>query len=130
MEQALINSQKEKVYNHIKQLYLPFTVVDVGWWYQISYPRLPSGKVDYATPMPFNTLIGDGNTPSALTDVREIGKYVAKIIVDERTVNKYVLIYNEVWKPNDVYDLVEKMSGEKVEREYVSSSSVTKTFLS
>lgn len=57
--------------------------------------------------------------PSALTDLRDIGKYVAKLIVDDRTLNKMVLVYNEIWTPNQVYDLMEKKSGEKLERSYV-----------
>jgi len=93
--------------------------VDVGWWYQISYPRLASGKIDYATPVPFNLLVKNGNTPSAITDVKDIGKYFARIIADERTLNRYVLVYNEVWKPNDTYELMEGLSGEKLERDYV-----------
>lgn len=113
---------KEVVYNHIRQLYLPYTFLDVGWWYQIAFPRLPSGKIDYVVGLPNNDIAGDGNVPSALTDLRDIGKYVAKIIVDERTLNKMVLAYNELWTPNQVYDLLEKMSGEKLDRKYVCAS--------
>lgn len=118
----LIPSQKEEVYNHIKKLYLPYTIVDVGWWYQIAFPALPSGKIDYMA-APMSTLIKDGNTPSALTDLRDIGKYIAKIIDDERTLNKYVLAYDELWTPNQVYDLLEKLSGETLERKYVRCGS-------
>lgn len=67
-----------------------------------------------------STLINDGNTPSALTDVLDIGRYIARIIVDTRTINKYVLAYSELWKPNDVYDLLEKLSGETIPRTYIS----------
>lgn len=116
---VLTGRQKEEVYNHIKRIHLPYTIVDVGWWYQIAYPRLPSGKIDYAA-MGMPTLIGDGTVPSALTDIRDIGKYVAKIIVDERTLNKYVLAYDELWTPNEVVDELERLSGEKIPREYVS----------
>jgi hypothetical protein len=64
-------------------------------------------------------LIGDGTTPSAFTDLRDIGKYVAKIIVDPRTENKMVFAYNTVTSPAKIFDTVEKLSGEKVERTYV-----------
>lgn len=30
-----------------------------------------------------------------------------------------VLAYNEMWSPNQVYDLLERLSGEKLERKYV-----------
>jgi len=114
--------QKEVVYNHAKKLFLPYTILDVGWWYQIAFPRLPSGKIDYAVGLPDSGIPGDGNVPSALTDLRDIGKYVAKIITDDRTLNKMVLAYNEEWSPNQVYDLLEKLSGEKLTRKYVSKA--------
>jgi len=115
--------QKEDVYNHIKKIKLPYTVIDVGWWYQISMPRLPSGKLDYlGTFTFFETLIIDGNTPSALTDVRDIGTYVAALIADPRTLNKYVLAYNEVWTFNDVYHKLEELSGEEIPRNYISEA--------
>ncbi|KAK6384153.1 hypothetical protein LTR65_009821 [Meristemomyces frigidus] len=115
-----LRDQKEVVYSHVKQLYLPYTILDVGWWYHISYPRLPSGKIDYAVGIPGQHIPGDGSVPSALTDLRDIGRYVARIIVDYRTLNKLVLVYNELWTPNQIYDLLERLSGEKLERQYNS----------
>ena len=67
-------------------------------------------------------IIGGGNVPSALTDMRDIGRYVAKIIVDERTLNRMVFAYNTVITQNQIYDLMEEISGEKLERNYVSNS--------
>lgn len=90
--------------------------MDVGWWDQIAFPPLPSGKIDYAANKLLSTMVLDGNTPSALTDLRDIGKYIARIIVDERTIDKYVLAYNEVWTPNQVYEMLERLSGEKPEK--------------
>ena len=115
-----IRDQKEEVYNHVKRLGLSYTIVDVGWWYQISFPSLPSGKVDYAVGIPNQKIPGDGTQGSALTDLRDIGQYMAKIVQDERTVDKYVLVYNEIWSVNQVYDAMERLSGEKLERRYDS----------
>ena len=111
--------QKEVVYNHIKQLYLCYTILGMGWWYQIAFPRLPSGKIDYAISIPTGEIPGDGNAPSSLTDLCDISKYVATIITDDRTRNKMVLAYNETWSLNQVFDLLEQLSGEKLERKYV-----------
>lgn len=66
-------------------------------------------------------IIGDGKTPSAITDLRDIGNYVARIIVDPRTVNKMVFAYNTVKTPEEIYSTLEKLSGEKLERKYVCS---------
>ncbi|KAJ5662295.1 NAD(P)-binding protein [Penicillium maclennaniae] len=119
-----LREQKEVVYNHIREIGLPFTIIDVGWWYQVSFPKLPSGRIDYASIIPVDEIVGDGNMPSALTDVRDIGRYVARIIVDPRTLNKMILAYNEVFSQNEIYDLLESLGGEKLERKYVSGPEV------
>jgi len=58
--------------------------------------------------------------PTALTDVSDVGRYVARIIADPRTLNRMVFAYGEVITANQVSDLVEKVSGEKIQRNYVS----------
>lgn len=73
-------------------------------------------------------IIGDGNTPIALTDLRDIGRYVSKIIVDDRTLNKMVLAYNTVMTQNQIYDLMEEISEEKIEKHYVRNQ-VLSSFL-
>jgi hypothetical protein len=115
-----LSPQKEIVYNQIRQLWLPYTIVDVGWWYQLSYPRLLSGRVDYAMTSGNDEIIGDGNVPTALTDLRDIGRYMALIINDPRTLNKKILAYNLVSTQNQIYNLMEEISEEKVDRNYVS----------
>ncbi|OTA94710.1 hypothetical protein M434DRAFT_253549 [Hypoxylon sp. CO27-5] len=122
----LAREMKEDILDHIKRLYLPYTAIDVGWWYQLSLPSLPSGriraKVEYST----TRIIGDGNLPWALTDNRDIGRYVAKIIADPRTLNKSVFIYSQVWTQNDVFNLLEKITGESVPREHVTKEELLK----
>ncbi|GJD04558.1 isoflavone reductase family protein [Colletotrichum higginsianum] len=116
-----LRDKKEDVLNHVQTLYLPYTVIDVGWWYQISLPRLPSGKINaVASPFP-DWIAGDGTVLSGMTDLRDIGKYVARIIADPRTLNQKVFAYTELLSQNDVYGLVERLSGERVEREYWSA---------
>lgn len=67
-----------------------------------------------------NEIVGDGTTPTATTDLRDVGRYVARIIVDDRTLNKMVFAYNTVVTQNQIYDLLEEISEEKVVRNYVS----------
>ncbi|KAJ5688901.1 hypothetical protein N7462_003293 [Penicillium macrosclerotiorum] len=116
--------QKEIVYNQIRQMWLPYTIVDVGWWYQLCYPRLNSGRVDYAMTSGNDEIIGDGNVPTALTDLRDIGRYMAMIIRDPRTLNKKVLAYNLVSTQNQIYNLMEEISEEKVDRNYVPEETI------
>lgn len=55
-----------------------------------------------------------------MTDLADVGRYVAKIVADPRTLNKMVFAYSELLTQKQVWDTVEKVSGEKVERKYVS----------
>lgn len=119
-----LRDEKEIVYNQIRQLWLPYTIVDVGWWYQLSYPRLVSGRVDYAMTSGNDEIIGDGNMPTALTDLRDIGRYMALIINDPRTLNKKILAYNLVSTQNQIYSLMEEISEEKIDRNYVSEETI------
>ncbi|KAH6893389.1 hypothetical protein B0T10DRAFT_546635 [Thelonectria olida] len=111
---------KEDVLNHIKEINLPYTIIDVGWWYQNTLPRLPSGKIDYAVKFPLDKVYGDGNLPTAVTDLRDIGTYVARIIADPRTLNAAVFAYNEIQTQEQILSLLESLSGESVPREYLS----------
>jgi hypothetical protein len=95
-------------------------MIDVGYWYQSSFPTLPSGRVDYASLLfPNTTIFGDPNMKTAFTDLHDIGPYVAKIVVDDRTINKYVFCYGELLSQEDVFVKMEELSGEKIERKYV-----------
>ncbi|KAH7180108.1 hypothetical protein BKA60DRAFT_649065, partial [Fusarium oxysporum] len=72
-----LHDKKEEILDYIQRIYLPYTVIDVGWWYQLTLPRVPSGKLDHGLAFPNNNIIAGGNTPSALVNVLDVGKYVA-----------------------------------------------------
>ncbi|RAH81521.1 NAD(P)-binding protein [Aspergillus japonicus CBS 114.51] len=119
--------KKEENLHHIQKLRLPYTYIDAGWWHQLTLPRLPSGRVDHLLPRPPaahpSLPLGlDGNVPTALADLRDVGRYVARIIADPRTVNKRVHVYNEVYTLNRVYEVVERVSGERLGRRFVSEA--------
>jgi hypothetical protein len=87
---------------------------------KISYPRLPSGRVYYAMLMKEATIYGDGNAPNVLTDNRDIGRFVARIIKDERTLNKRVFTHSDVLtQKKKIWTLIEEKSWEKVETQFV-----------
>ncbi|KAK2774807.1 isoflavone reductase family protein [Colletotrichum kahawae] len=117
----MIREMKEDFFDRIKSLSLPYTIIDVGWWYQLTLPALSSGRFrpaveEYST----TRIIGDGNVPWALTDNRDIGKFVSRIIADQKTLNKMVFAYGEVMTQSNAFDLLEKVSGETVPREFVT----------
>jgi hypothetical protein len=77
----------------------------VGYWYQASFPTLPSGRVDYASLLiPNTTILGDPNMKTAFTDLRDVGPYVAKIVMDDRTMNKYVFCYGELLSQEEILE--------------------------
>lgn len=54
--------------DRIKYFYLPYTLIDVEWWYQLSLPPLPSERVKSKFEYAITEIIGDGETPFALID--------------------------------------------------------------
>ncbi|CAG9984505.1 unnamed protein product [Clonostachys byssicola] len=112
----LAREMKENILDHVKRLYLPYTIIDVGWWYQLSLPRLPSGKVRVKEEYSTTQIIGDGTNPWSFVDNRDIGKYVARIIADPKTLNKQVFCYSEMWTQNDVYESWGALTGESITR--------------
>ncbi|KAK1142212.1 hypothetical protein N8T08_008138 [Aspergillus melleus] len=120
----LLRDEKEEIYNAIKFLGVPYTVVDVGYWYQISYPTLPSGKVDYAQIVPVTAIHGDGAAPNILTDLRDVGRFVARIVLDDRTLNRYVYTSGDVLSENEIFRIAEEMSGEKLEPSRITNEDI------
>jgi hypothetical protein len=115
-----LRDEKEEVHARIWRHHLPYTIIDVGYWHQLSYPRLPSGVVDYAMLIKDALIYGDGNAHTLLTDKRDIGRFVARIIKDERTMNRRVFTHSDVLSQNEIWAMMEQKSGEKIERVTVS----------
>lgn len=107
--------------NHIQKICLPYTYLDAGWWYDIAIPQPPSQSGENPSATFLQGKLGaDGNVPVAVAEITDIGRYVAKVIADPRTLNKRVFVYNETYTQNQLYDLVEKLTGTKIPRSYVS----------
>jgi hypothetical protein len=106
---------KEEVHDHVFRHRLGFTIVDTGFWYQASIPRVPSGAFDYTIFMPANEVYAEGSTPNMLIDARDIGKILVRILKDERTLNKRVIAYGAVLSQNEIHEIIEKRTGEKLD---------------
>ncbi|CAM1510942.1 Fc.00g084550.m01.CDS01 [Cosmosporella sp. VM-42] len=106
---------KEEVHDHIFRQRLGYTIIDVGFWYQLSYPRVPSGKFDYATAIPINEVYAGGTAPNMIMHKKDVGRITAKIIKDERTLNKRVYAYGDLLSQNEVHAIIEDKTGEKLE---------------
>jgi nucleoside-diphosphate-sugar epimerase len=129
-DQLTILNQKLEILGAIQRARLPYTIIDVGCWYQVWVPRVPSGRSDHAHSIYIDhRIVGDGSVRFALTDLSDIGKYVAQIVADPRTVNRRVLAYTEVLSMNEIWDVMAKASGEKPLKDYVRSSVKQRAFI-
>ena len=59
-------------------------------------------------------LIGTGDVPFAVADEFHIGDYVARIIQDERTLDRKVFVWEDEVTQNQVWDLAVKKYGEGI----------------
>lgn len=121
----MLREIKEDLLDRCKRLYLPYTVIDVGWWYHIGLPAVAAGG-PLAEAISFgDVLIADGAARTAMIDQADIGRYVARIIADPRTLNRAVFAYGEVTTQNAVWAAVEAQAdadAAAVSRETVSAA--------
>ncbi|KAF3801953.1 hypothetical protein GCG54_00015176 [Colletotrichum gloeosporioides] len=121
---STVQPMKEKIYQELEACLIPYTVIDVGWWYNGFIPEVPSGKTDHAIALPDflrNLVPGDGNMKSYVIDNEDVGKFVTRIIVDPRTVNKRVMAAGASMSFNEMFAIAEELTGEIVTRKHVSA---------
>ena len=56
---------------------------------------------------------------TAILDNRDIGVYVARIIADQRTLNRYVFCWSEEVTQRQAFDLADKITGTQISRRQV-----------
>lgn len=101
---------------------LPHTIIDVGWWWNGFIPELPSGRTDYAIDLPDfikNLIPGDVNMKTHVVDPESVGRFIARILADPRTINKRVMASETVMPFNEMFDTAEALAGEDIKRKYV-----------
>ncbi|PYH43699.1 uncharacterized protein BP01DRAFT_393290 [Aspergillus saccharolyticus JOP 1030-1] len=70
---------------------------DVECYDQLWVPKVPSGRSHHAHSIYIDhQIVGNGGVKFALTDLCDIGKYVAQIIADPQTLNRHVLVYTDI----------------------------------
>ena len=96
----------------MKELGVGYTFIDVGWWMQLYLP-LPLRS---AAPPPLKAMswsfYGTGEAKNLITNLHHIGTWVAKIITDPRTLNKYVIIWEDETTQANAYELGVRYSGD------------------
>ncbi|KAH7059091.1 isoflavone reductase [Macrophomina phaseolina] len=115
---------KEEVLNHVKRIGLGYTVIDVGCWYEhytSGLPRLGAATAAQQLSLPgLNVIPGTGDVLGALTSFRDVGRWVARVIADPRTLNKMVFACGDVLTANQAFDIVDRVAGVHVSRNYFS----------
>ena len=99
------------ILEYIKTLGLGWTWIDVGWWLQLALPY-PAGFVGHPIIPQFDKVIGSGDVPFAVSDLDDIGRIVAQIIQDERTLNKSVFAAAEEVTQQDIWKIAQELSPE------------------
>lgn len=69
---------------------------------------------------PPQSVIGPGNVKTAVTSKTDIGRFVARIIDDPRTLNAQVFCYGDEISLEEAYDIAERNSGDAPQRIIVS----------
>ncbi len=117
--------QKLDIREYLKELGVGHTIIDVGWWMQFFLPLpLRSTVPSHVKAMTWS-IYGTGESRNLLTNLHHIGTYVARIITDPRTLNKWVIVWEDEVVQKDAHEIGERVSGDgdalREKRIYVSA---------
>ncbi|KAF4588027.1 hypothetical protein EYR38_009988 [Pleurotus pulmonarius] len=93
----------------IKELGLPHTFIEVGSWLSGMFPPLHSAR---NTLMTQKAYVGDRSQKLIYSTLPSIGRIVARIIIDPRTLNQTVVSYDGEISINETWKVAEKVTGE------------------
>ncbi len=104
--------QKLAIREFVQELGVQYTFIDVGAWMQGWLP-LPKRSTlsEEAKQMAYTTL-GNGQARTLVTDLHHIGRYVARIIADPRTLNHAVIVWEDETTQAEALDLGVRLSGD------------------
>ncbi|EMD38791.1 hypothetical protein CERSUDRAFT_133313 [Gelatoporia subvermispora B] len=101
---------KEDIHDFVRSLGIGHTFVDVGLWAQVSLPPPRNSKTLIAALL--REAHGKGDKKSLLTNKNHIADYVARIITDERTLNRYVIVWEDEVTGQEAFDIGVRVSGD------------------
>ncbi|KAL5514231.1 hypothetical protein ACEPAG_2319 [Sanghuangporus baumii] len=122
-----LHDEKLAIHDYVKEIGIGFTFIDVGWWMDITLPFVD--LEDFSQPIiqrVSKSYIGSGDVKCAVIDKRDIGKFVARIIADDRTLNRYVFCWTEEVTLNEIVALAERVSGHKINVEHITADEMKK----
>ncbi|KAH9858863.1 NAD-P-binding protein [Lenzites betulinus] len=123
-----LHDGKLEIRDFVKELGVPHTFIDVGWWMQLAFPLPSRSKVPEFGKQLTYMLHGTGTQKFLVTDLADIGVYVARILADPRTLNQAVIVWEDEVTELQVHEIGERESGEaealKAKRIYVSAEKI------
>ncbi|KAI0800644.1 NAD(P)-binding protein [Fomes fomentarius] len=125
-----LHDSKLEIREFIKEVGVPYTIIDVGWWMQFYLPVPLRSKLAESVKKMNYSIAGEGDSRNLLTDRDRIGVYVARIVADPRTLNNSVIVWEDEITRRDALELGERLSGEgdklKAQRIYVTAEDLKK----
>ncbi|EIN05580.1 NAD(P)-binding protein [Punctularia strigosozonata HHB-11173 SS5] len=112
---------KYAIRDYIDSLGIGHTYIDVGWWMQLSVPYPSYVKPNFVTEL-LRSFAGEGDKKNALTGLHDIGKFVARIVEDPRTINQYVFVWGEERTGAECWAVAQRIYGEDLESRKVRLS--------
>jgi len=110
---------KLAVREYLQKSGVGYTFVDVGWWMQgllPPYSRESSLFPDYPQMAEWvRNKYGSYETRTAVTDLADVGKFVARIVDDQRTLGQYVFCWGDEVTQAEVVKIVEELCPIKIE---------------
>jgi len=100
--------QKAAIQDYIKSIGLGYTFIDVGIWAQIFLPEDKEESEDTFLPSKSHKIVGSHDVKNAIIDVADVGKFVAEIIDDDRTLNRYVFCHGEELTQKELWEIARK----------------------
>ncbi|EMD32157.1 hypothetical protein CERSUDRAFT_109048 [Gelatoporia subvermispora B] len=105
-----LHDAKLCIRDFVKQLGIGYTFVDVGWWMQL---LLPSSTASQAQSTARNREIyAKGDKKLLVTNLDHIGDYLVRILKDERTLDQYVIIWEDEVTQKEAWEIAERISGD------------------
>ncbi|KAF5328036.1 hypothetical protein D9758_011128 [Tetrapyrgos nigripes] len=111
-----LHDQKLDVREYVKASGIGYTFIDVGFWYQLHlmYTDVKKAYVPWLYEASRYVYNG-GVVKTAYTDLADIGKFVARIVTDPRTLNQYVFAWGEEITQQDLLKYAQKYGNPNVE---------------
>jgi len=103
----------------VKSIGLGYTFIDVGFWYSllipVEKPEQSESELAGISIMPCVTyeIYGTGDMKTAIAHKADIGKFVAEIISDERTLNQYVFCWGDEKSQNELWEIARRVRAEQ-----------------